>query len=35
VTVHVTAILYRLDCYTRQQAAVLVKGLEPEQGTSP
>ena len=35
VKVHVTAILKKLDCYSRTQAAVLVKGLEPEQGTSP
>ncbi|WP_202843821.1 response regulator [Luteimonas saliphila] len=30
VKVHVTAILKKLDCYSRTQAAVLVKGLEPE-----
>ena len=35
VKVHVTAILKKLACYSRTQAAVLVKGLEPEQGTSP
>ena len=35
VKVHVTAILKKLDCYSRTQAAVLVKGLEPEQGTTP
>ena len=35
VKVHVTAILKKLDCYSRTQAAVLVKSLEPEQGTSP
>ncbi|MCF5925525.1 DNA-binding response regulator, partial [Xanthomonas perforans] len=28
--VHVTAILKQLDCYSRTQAAVLVKALEPE-----
>ena len=32
VKVHVTAILKKLDCYSRTQAAVLVKGLEPESG---
>jgi len=31
VKVHVTAILKKLECYSRTQAAVLVKGLEPEQ----
>jgi len=30
VKVHVTAILRKLDCYSRTQAAVLVKALEPE-----
>ena len=30
VKVHVTAILKKLECYSRTQAAVLVKGLEPE-----
>ena len=30
VKVHVTAILKKLDCYSRTQAAVLVKSLEPE-----
>lgn len=30
VKVHVTAILKKLDCYSRTQAAVLVKALEPE-----
>ena len=30
VKVHVTAILKKLDCYTRTQAALLVKSLEPE-----
>lgn len=30
VKVHVTAILKKLDCHTRTQAAVLVKALEPE-----
>ena len=32
VKVHVTAILRKLDCYSRTQAAVLVKSLEPESG---
>jgi len=32
VKVHVTAILKKLDCYSRTQAAVLVKALEPETG---
>ncbi|WP_367066913.1 response regulator transcription factor [Oryzisolibacter sp. LB2S] len=31
VKVHVTAILKKLECYSRTQAAVLVKSLEPEQ----
>lgn len=30
VKVHITAILKKLECYSRTQAAVLVKGLEPE-----
>lgn len=30
VKVHVTAILRKLDCYSRTQAALLVKALEPE-----
>lgn len=30
VKVHVTAILRKLECYSRTQAAVLVKALEPE-----
>lgn len=30
VKVHVTAILKKLECYSRTQAAVLVKSLEPE-----
>lgn len=30
VKVHVTAILKKLDCYSRTQAALLVKALEPE-----
>ena len=30
VKVHVTAILKKLECYSRTQAAVLVKALEPE-----
>lgn len=30
VKVHVTAILRKLECYSRTQAAVLVKSLEPE-----
>lgn len=32
VKVHVTAILKKLACYSRTQAAVLVKSLEPESG---
>ena len=32
VKVHVTAILKKLDCISRTQAAVLVKALEPESG---
>ncbi len=32
VKVHITAILKKLECYSRTQAAVLVKGLEPESG---
>lgn len=32
VKVHVTAILKKLACYSRTQAAVLVKSLEPENG---
>lgn len=32
VKVHVTAILKKLECYSRTQAAVLVKSLEPESG---
>lgn len=30
VKVHVTAILKKLECYSRTQAAVLVRALEPE-----
>ena len=30
VKVHVTAILKKLECYSRTQAAVLVKSLETE-----
>lgn len=30
VKVHVTAILKKLDCYSRTQAALLVKALEPD-----
>ena len=30
VKVHVTAILKKLECYSRTQAAVLVKALEPD-----
>ena len=30
VKVHVTAILKKLECYSRTQAALLVKSLEPE-----
>ena len=30
IKVHVTAILKKLECYSRTQAAVLVKSLEPE-----
>ncbi|KAF1018697.1 MAG: Transcriptional regulatory protein DegU [Paracidovorax wautersii] len=33
VKVHVTAILKKLECYSRTQAAVLVKSLEPESGS--
>lgn len=33
VKVHVTAILKKLECYSRTQAAVLVKSLEPDSGT--
>lgn len=32
VKVHVTAILRKLECYSRTQAAVLVRALEPESG---
>lgn len=32
IKVHVTAILKKLDCHSRTQAAVLVRGLEPEAG---
>jgi len=32
VKVHVSAILKKLDCHSRTQAAVLVKALEPEAG---
>jgi len=32
VKVHVTAILKKLECYSRTQAAVLVKSLETEEG---
>ena len=32
VKVHVTAILKKLACYSRTQAAVLVKSLEAEDG---
>jgi DNA-binding NarL/FixJ family response regulator len=32
VKVHVTAILKKLECHSRTQAAVLVKALEPEGG---
>lgn len=32
VKVHVTAILKKLECHSRTQAAVLVKALEPEAG---
>lgn len=35
VKVHVTAILKKLDCYSRTQAAVLVKSLEPEPDAGP
>jgi len=31
VKVHITAILKKLECYSRTQAAVLVKALEAEQ----
>ncbi|MBV7430208.1 response regulator transcription factor [Acidovorax sp. sif1233] len=34
VKVHVTAILKKLACYSRTQAAVLVKSLETEDGVS-
>ncbi|RYF27143.1 MAG: response regulator transcription factor [Comamonadaceae bacterium] len=34
VKVHVTAILKKLECYSRTQAAVLVKSLETEDGAS-
>ena len=34
VKVHVTAILKKLECYSRTQAAVLVKSLETEDGGS-
>ena len=34
VKVHVTAILKKLECYSRTQAAVLVKSLEAE-GVEP
>ena len=34
VKVHVTAILKKLDCYSRTQAAVLVKSLEPDDGAA-
>lgn len=30
VKVHVTAVLKKLDCYSRTQAALLVKALEPD-----
>ena len=32
IKVHVSAILKKLDCHSRTQAAVLVKALEPEAG---
>ncbi|MDE2413843.1 MAG: response regulator transcription factor [Comamonadaceae bacterium] len=35
VKVHVTAILKKLECYSRTQAAVLVKSLEPEPDAGP
>ena len=35
VKVHVTAILKKLECYSRTQAAVLVKSLETEPETAP
>lgn len=35
VKVHVTAILKKLECYSRTQAAVLVKSLETEQEAAP
>ena len=35
VKVHVTAILKKLECYSRTQAAVLVKGLETEPEAAP
>jgi len=34
VKVHVTAILKKLECYSRTQAAVLVKSLDTEDGAS-
>ncbi|MFZ4286544.1 LuxR C-terminal-related transcriptional regulator [Variovorax sp. HJSM1_2] len=34
VKVHITAILKKLECYSRTQAAVLVKSLEPESGSN-
>ena len=34
VKVHVTAILKKLECYSRTQAAVLVKSLEAEDGAT-
>ena len=34
VKVHVTAILKKLACYSRTQAAVLVKSLEAEDGAA-
>jgi DNA-binding NarL/FixJ family response regulator len=34
VKVHVTAILKKLECYSRTQAAVLVKSLETEDGAT-
>ena len=35
VKVHVTAILKKLECYSRTQAAVLVKSLETEPEAAP
>ena len=32
VKVHITAVLRKLDCYSRTQAAVKVKALQPEPG---